>query len=182
MRPNGYVSVVWLAVTIAFVGCGGGSPKSNTPPPTGLKKRVLLSNQQVNTVHLLNAEKDVFTTKNFTVNTPTKLVTAGGQTAVLESALTAITIIDNAKETVTGAGALDDQPVDIAITSDGKTAFAAERNVGEVRFVNTADATVSPIILHVPTARRLVMSPNGIKLFAFSDLQTQITNTFFVID
>jgi hypothetical protein len=181
MRPNGYVSVVWLAVMTTVIGCGG-SPKSTQIPPTGLKKRVLLSNQQTNAVNLLDALKDTFTTKNLSASSPTKLVTASGQTTVLDSAQNTITIIDNTKEAVTGTSVLDDLPLDIAITTDGKTAFAAERNVGEVRFVTTSDASVSPVILHIPDARRLVMSPNGTRLLVFSDPQAQISNSIFVID
>jgi len=170
-----------LAVLVA--GCGGSSSSSGQPKPTGLKKRVLLTNQQSNAINLLDAQKDVFTTKNFGATSPSKVVTAGGQTVVLDSTLADLTIIDNTKEQVTATAVLDDILSDIAITNDGKTAFAAERNLGAVQFVSTADGAVSPSIIHVPAARRLVMSPNGTKLLIFSDPQSQTNiNTFFVID
>src|SRR5438270_526032 len=185
MRPNGYFSAGW-AVLLAAVLAGCGSSSSSTQPkPTGLKKRVLLSNLQSNTVNLLDAQKDVFTTKNMGVATPAKMVTAGGQTVVLDNTQADLTIIDNTKESVTASALLDDLPSDIAITTDGKTAFAAERNLGAVQFAATVDGTVSPSIIHIPAARRLVMSPNGSKLLVFSDPQAQAppnTNTFFIID
>src|SRR5690242_13048018 len=45
MRRNSYLSQIWvLILALAFAGCGS-STSSNQPKPTGLKKRVLLSNQ-----------------------------------------------------------------------------------------------------------------------------------------
>jgi hypothetical protein len=56
----------------------------------------------------------------------------------LDTARTDITIIDNTKETVIFQPVLTDQPVDVAISSDGKTAWAAERSFGFVQSVDTA--------------------------------------------
>ena len=166
----------------AIIGCGS-STSSKQPKPTGLKKRVLVSNQQSSTVNLLDAQKDVFTAKNFGVTSPSKMATSGGQTVVLDSGQLSMTIIDNTKESVTGAAVLDDVPFDVAITKDGTLAFAAERNLGEVRFATTVDGTASPQILHVPSPRRLVMSPGGTKLLVFSDPQTASNiHSIFVID
>jgi hypothetical protein len=165
-----------------MAGCGSSS-SSNQPKPTGLKKRVLLTNTSTNTINLLDAQKDVFSTKTFGANGPTKIITAGGQTVVLDTTQADITIIDNTKEQVTATSLLQDLPSDIALTTDGKTAFAAERNLDGVQFASTSDGTVSPSLLHVPAAQRLVMSPNGSKLLVFSDPQSQTNiNTFFVID
>src|SRR5437763_8456160 len=103
MRRNSYLSQIWVALlALAFAGCGSNTP-SNKPKLTGLKKRVLLSNQVAGAVNLLDAQKDTFTTKNLGVTSPTKLVTAGGITAAMDSAGSAITIIDNATEAVTFA-------------------------------------------------------------------------------
>lgn len=173
-----------MLLAVVAAGCGSSS-SSNQPKPTGLKKRVLLTNEQSNTVNLLDAQKDTFTSKNFGSTGPAKIVTAGGQTAVLDATAANVTIIDNTKESVTGTALLQDVPSDIAITSDGKTAVAAERNLDGVQFISTADGTVSPSTLTVPAARRLVMSPNGSKVLVFSDPQAQVpstAHTFFVID
>jgi hypothetical protein len=183
MRPNGYVSVVWVVVLAAAIGCGSSTPSSSsTPPPTGLSKRVLLTNQQSSTVNLLDAQKNTLTTKTFSAPGASKIVTASGTTLVLDST-PSITVISNATEAVTFTMSLDDQPVDVAITKDGTLAFAAERNLGEVRFGTTVDGAVNPAIFHVPAARRLVMSPNGSKVLVFSDPQIQPNiNSIFVID
>ncbi len=182
MRSNSYVSVVWVILAAAaLAGCGSSSP-SNQPKPTGLKKRVLLSNQQQNIVNLLDAQKDVLSIKNFGATSPTKMVTAGGQTAVLDSAQPNFNIIDNTKEQVTFTPLLADIPVDVALTPDGKVAFLAERNSSLVQFSTTADGAVSPSNIFIPTPRRLVMSPNGTRLLVFTDPQAAITNSFFVVD
>ncbi|HZD95610.1 MAG TPA: hypothetical protein VE133_15210, partial [Candidatus Sulfotelmatobacter sp.] len=185
MRPNGYVSVVWVIVLAAAVtGCGSSS-NSNQPKPSGLIKRVFLTNEQANAVKMLDALKDTFTTKNLGASSPTKLVTAGGQTLVIDSTQPNVSVIDNTKESVTFSLLLNDVPVDVAITSDGKIAFAAERNSNAVQFATTADGAVSPSSISVPSPRRMVMSPNGSKLLVFSDPQSQLTgdtHSFFVID
>src|SRR5262249_14524418 len=120
MRPNGYVLIVWMAALTAVIGCGSSSSSlQNTPPPTGLSKRVLVTNKQSNTVNLLDAKKDTLTTKTFAATGGSKMVTANGTTVVLSDTIANLTVIDNATEVVTFNMALDDQPVDVAITSDG---------------------------------------------------------------
>src|SRR6476646_2562787 len=184
MRRNSYLSKFLVAgLALALAGCGSSS-KSNTPKPTGLKKRVLLSNTSSNTVNLMDAQKDTFTAKNLGAASPTKLVTSGGTTVAMVSAGSAITIIDNATEEVTFPAAIGDQPFDIAISPDGKNAWAAMRNFGFVQSVDTTTGIARPVI-RIGNARRLVMSPKGTKLLVFPDPQAPVppnTSTFFVVD
>jgi hypothetical protein len=184
MRRNSYLSQIWVALlALALAGCGS-STSSNQPKPTGLKKRVLLSNQASGTVNLIDAQKDVFTTKNLGVTSPTKLVTAGGITVAMDSAGSVITVIDNATEAVTFAAPIGDLPFDIAIEPDGKKAWAAMRDFGFVQAVDTTSG-VAFQVLRIANARRLVMSPKGTKLLVFPDPQSQVppnTHTFFVVD
>ena len=185
MRRNSYLSQIWVALlALAFAGCGSSTTPSNQPKPTGLKKRVLLSNQASSTVNLLDAQKDTFTSKNLGAGSPTKMVTAGGTTAAMDSAGSVITIIDNATEAVTFAAPIGDQPFDIAISPDGKKAWAAMREFGFVQAVDTTSGVAFPVI-RISNARRLVMSPKGSKLLVFPDPQSQVppnTHTFFVVD
>lgn len=173
-----------MAALVAVIGCGSSSSSSsNTPPPTGLSKRVLISNQFSNVVQLMDAKKDQLNVKTFAAPGATKMVTSGGQTVVLNSNENDLTIIDNTTEAVSFTMPLDDQPVDIALTTDGKIAFAAERALGEVRFGTTVDGAVNPAIFHIPSASHLVMSPQGTKLLVFSDPQSATgINSIFVID
>jgi DNA-binding beta-propeller fold protein YncE len=184
MRRNSYLSKFLVAgLALALAGCGSSS-KSNTPKPTGLKKRVLLSNTSSNTVNLMDAQKDTFTAKNLGVASPTKMVTSGGTTVAMDNAGSQITIIDNVSETVTFPAPIGDQPFDIAISPDGKNAWAAMRNFGFVQSVDTTTGIARPVI-RIGNARRLVMSPKGTKLLVFPDPQAQVppnTSTFFVVD
>lgn len=157
-----------LGLAVLLAGCGSSSPPSNTPPPTGLKKRVLVSNQQSGVVNIVDGQKDVLAAKTIGASAPTKMVTAGGQTAILDSNVAQISIFDNTKETVTFAPLLADIPTDIVITADGKTVWVAERNNGFVQAVDTATGIVT-VSVPVPSVRRLVLSPNGTELLAFSD-------------
>jgi hypothetical protein len=184
MRRNSYLSQIWVALlALALAGCGSSTP-SNQPKPTGLKKRVLLSNQASSTVNLLDAQKDTFTTKNMGVNSPTKIVTAGGTTVAMDGAGSLLTVIDNATEAVTFASPIGDLPFDIAIEPNGKKVWAAMRDFGFVQAVDTTTGTAFQV-LRISNARRLVMSPKGAKMLVFPDPQSQVppnTHTFFVVD
>src|SRR5712671_380619 len=185
MRRNSYLSQFLVTgLALAMAGCGGSSTSSNTPKPTGLKKRVLLSNTSTSSVNVMDAQKDVFSTKTLGVPSPTKMLTAGGTSIVMDSSGSEITIIDNATEAVTFATPIGDQPFDIAITPDGKNAWAAMRNFGFVQSVDTTTGVAKPV-LRIGNARRLAMSPKGTKLLVFPDPQAQVppnTSTFFVVD
>ena len=166
-----------------MAGCGS-STSANKPKPTGLKKRVLLSNASSGTVTVIDAQKDVLSTKVLAATSPTKLLTAGGTTIAMSSASSEITVIDNPTETVTFPSPIGDQPFDIAISPDGKNAWAAMRNFGFVQSVDTTTGVARPV-LRIGNARRLVMSPKGTKLLVFPDPQGQVppnTHTFFVVD
>jgi hypothetical protein len=184
MRRNSYLSQFLVAgLAVALAGCGSSS-NSSTPKTTGLTKRVLLSNTSSGSINLLDGRKDVPSAKVLSATAPTKMLTAGGTTVVLDSSISEITVIDNATETVTFPAPIGDVPFDIAISPDGKNAWAAMRNFGFVQSVDTTTGTARPVI-RIANARRLVMSPKGTKLLVFPDPQAQVppnTNTFFVVD
>lgn len=164
------LSILILTLAALLAGCSSSATSSPapTPRPTGLKKRVLLSNQQSNVVNIIDAQKDVPSTKSIPASAPTKMVTGGGQTAILDSNTPQVSIFDNTKEVTTFAPLVADTPTDIVITPDGKTVWVAERNNGFVQSIDTASGVVTNSI-PVPSVRRLVLSPNGTQLLAFSD-------------
>jgi DNA-binding beta-propeller fold protein YncE len=184
MRRNSYLSHLLVAsLALAIAGCGS-STSNNTPKPTGLKKRVLISNTAAGTVTVLDAQRDVSSTKILGATSPTKMLTAGGTTIAMSSTSSLITVIDNPTEAVTFPAPIGDQPFDIAISPDGKNAWAAMRNFGFVQSVDTTTGVARPV-LRISNARRLVMSPQGSKLLVFPDPQGQVppnTSTFFVVD
>lgn len=187
MRGKKYVRGAWSGLLLAglLVGCGSNSSSTNkTPPPTGISKRVLLSNTSTGTVNLIDANRDTFSTKVFGANSPTKILTSGGTTIVLNSSIDEISIIDNKTEAVTFVPLLANIPFDIALSPDGKTAWAAVRNPGFVQQVDTTTGAITKSVI-VPSVSRLVMSPNGSKLLAFSDDPQSVPttpNSLFVID
>jgi hypothetical protein len=184
MRRNSYLSHFLVAsLALAMAGCGS-STSNNTPKPTGLKKRVLISNTAASTVTVMDAQKDTFSAKVLGVSSPTKMLTAGGTTIAMDSSNSLISIIDDPTETVTFQAPIGDQPFDIAISPDGKNAWAAMRNFGFVQSVDTTTGVARPV-LRLGNARRLVMSPKGTKLLVFPDPQGQVppnTSSFFVVD
>ena len=162
------------------------TPTPSNPNPTRLKKRVLVSTNSPTGggVLIMDGLHDVLAIQTVAVTNPGKMVTANGETVFLDTTLSQITIFNNAGEVVFFTTPMQGQPVDIAITSDGKTAFAAIKNKGVVEAVDTATGNLTATI-SVPTAARLVMSPNGTKLLVFSDDPQAIPSTpnaFFVID
>lgn len=197
MRREKSVLPIWiLGLSTLLAGCGSSSSQKNTNPPTGLKKRVLVSNEhggaaQTGVINIIDAEKDVFSQKTIGVNLPARMVTAGGQTAILNASFAQVSIFDNTKESITFAPLVADVPSDVVISQDGKTVWVAERNNGFVQSIDTGSGTVTNSI-PVPSVERLVLSPSGTKLLCFSanpqglpgpsSTPDIFKNAFFVID
>jgi hypothetical protein len=185
MRLNSHLSQLWIVILALLVaGCGGSSSSStSTAPLTGLKKRVLVSNVLNGTINFVDAQKDVLNSKTLAATSVSKMITAGGTTIGMDSAGSQLAIIDNPTETVTFNAAVGDQPFDIAISPDGKTAWAAMPNFGFVQSVDTTTGIANPVI-RIGNASRLVMSPNGTKMLIFLNPQANIApkNTFIVLD
>lgn len=191
MHSKKYVSGILVGViAVLLAGCGSSyssSTSSNTPPVTGIKKRVLVSNISPTggDVMIIDGQKNSFSTKAIAATQPSKMVTAAGQTVILNSTTSQVSLFDNATEQVTFTPALQGQPFDIAISPEGKTAYAAIKNVGTVEVMSVAGGNVaaSPT---VPSVARLVEGLNAHKLLAFADdpqgLVAPNTNSFFVID
>lgn len=186
MRREKYVFIGWIAaLAIGVAGCGGSSSSTSTQAAvSGLTKRVLITNSQSGAVQILDGQNDKFN-RSLATTAPTRIVTAGGQTVVLNSGIANISVIDNTKETVSAVATLLNPATDVAISTDGKTAYAAVRNSGLVEVFSTASGNLVATV-PVPSVTRLVMGPKGHKLLAFSDdpqtLAGANANAFVVID
>src|ERR1700757_1604494 len=103
MRRNSFFFPVWvMALVAAVAGCGGSSSSTTqTAPPTGIKKRVLGTNQQTSTVNIIDGQRDTVSTKTLAASGANKIITSGGTTVVMDGVNPNITIIDNATEAVT---------------------------------------------------------------------------------
>src|SRR5262249_22348379 len=186
MRRENYVLIVEVAaLCVCLAGCGS-SNKTTQNPLSGLKKRVLITNSQNGAVQLLDAQGDKFN-KALGTAAPTRIVTSvsSGITVVLNSTVALISIIDNTKEAVSNVGVLAAPASDVAVSPDGKRAYAAVRSQGLVEVFDTSNGNLVTTI-SVPSATRLVMGPKGSKLLAFADdpqaLASPNTDAFFVID
>jgi len=186
MRRKKYVFTICLAACAIWVaGCGGSSSGTTTTVSvSGLKKRVLITNSQSGAVQLLDGQNDKFNRALLTAS-PTRIVTSGGMSVVLNSGALTVAVIDNTKETVSAVTSLLNTASDVAISTDGKTGYAAVRNSGLVEIFSTASGNLVTTVT-VPSVSRLVMGPKGHKLLAFADdpqtLPGANANAFFVID
>jgi len=192
---------------LSITSCG--SSQASTKKTSGLKKRVLISNTLGNAfidrtgilrpgtgaVNIMDASADRFVSQNnplsdlfpalhINATGAAGMATAGGITAVINASGRTLTLIDNTKEEATHEVTFVERVEDVAVSPDGKTAYAAVRNTGHVAIVNTADGTTT--FVSVPSPRRLVLSPDGSRLLVFADdpqtLPPPQTNAFFLID
>jgi len=186
--PSLNLAALFSIVLLLLAGCSYNGPSNNAATPggnttTGLKKRVLISNQQTGTVFIVDAQRDQMSNAVLTAPGGSKMITTGGFTAVLESGTNnTVNFINDSTEVAVPQIALPASVEDIALKADGSVAYAAVRDAGVVNAVAQTGGSNIPVT--VPTARRLAISPNGTKLLAFADdPQTLATpNAFFVID
>jgi hypothetical protein len=210
-KPWNYVCLHTLLVTsfsLSLTNCG--TSQATAKKTSGLKKRVLVSNTignvalDPNTGRLVpgtgavdivdgssdrfvsqgNPLSDLFPVLHVDARGAAGMATAGGTTAVINAASPGLIFIDNAKEEATREVPLVQLVEDVAMSPDGKAAYAAIRNTGQVAIVTVADGLAT--FVPVPSPRRLVLSPNGTKLLVFADdpqtLPPPRTNAFFVVD
>src|SRR5439155_25095131 len=97
LRPSILALGIALA-TVMIVGCGGAPPSTPATMTSGIKKRVLLSNQQSGSVLIVDATKDTLTNSGFTVFGATRMATNGGTSAVISSSGSNVGLFDDVKE------------------------------------------------------------------------------------
>lgn len=176
MQPRRNFAIFGTALLALFLAsCGGSNSSQQQNQTTGLKKRVLVSNQTIGVVTIIDALLDK-QASTIGLSGADKMVTSSGITVVNQNGFSSISVINNAAEQVAQSPQLAARAEDIAISPDGKTVFAAVHNAGTVDFI-TSDGTITPV--NVPGVNRLVLSPNGTKLLAFTDTPT---NSFVAID
>jgi uncharacterized lipoprotein YajG len=207
MRRRKYVRKCVSKIAVAFAGaallagCGSSSSSSSSGPPvSGLKKRVLLTNSVVNPsvlevtptsagLTIVDAQKDTLA-KALSSSPFSKILTASGQSVLLNVGARQITFVDNTKEQVTFSPVLVGQPFDIAMSSDGKTVYAAVRDNGLVEAVATSNGNIAAAV-PIPSVTRLVEGPMEQRLLAFSDDPQNLVgstngvpnaNSFFVVN
>lgn len=180
----------WCLAIALLVGCGGSSASSSSPTspaptpapspvPTPLPAIALVSDNQSGTLLIVDTQKDTIVG---TVNTssPAKMVSAGGVTVIQNNTAPSMALFNNASRTITATVTLGAIPVDVAISPDGKTAWAAESN-GTIEKVDTATAAVVKTVT-AAGVQRLVMSTQGTWLLGFVDnANALIAHGFYLI-
>jgi hypothetical protein len=180
MRVSVYVLGALAAIFV--VGCGSSSSSSTTVKPSGLSKRVLISNQSQNALSMLNASKDTLF-RTISASGPGKMVHSGNFTAIL-SASPELQVFDGTTEQISQTILLQDVPSDVILSQDGGIGWVAERNSSIVQVASTLNGTVAASI-PIPDANKLVMGPNFTRFLAFSDDPQHALsnpNAFFVVD
>lgn len=180
---------VTLAV-ILLASCGGSNPAANTAPTTsGVTKRAFVSNEFGNAVQIADANSDKLNSHTIAAGTsPQTIVVSGDKKTTLVFGATGntVSVVDNATESGSASVTLPGYSDSLAVSTDGKKAYAAIRNansstgtpLGVVTIIDLTAKTVSSV--DVPLARRLVLGPSGAKLLVFSDDPN--VNSVFIID
>jgi hypothetical protein len=136
---------------------------------------LLASDNTSGAVDVIDAKTDLII-GTVAVASPGKMVSAGGTTIIQSTLSSSVAIFDNATETIRFTVVLPAQPVDVAITPDGTTAWVAENN-GTVQSINTVTSAITNTFA-VANVQRLVFNPTGPTILALNDT---IATTFAAI-
>lgn len=177
------------ALTLLLASCGGSSSSTTKKPVTSgdqFPNRVYVSNTFFGQINILDSAKDAATAFRVTgMVAPTKMVLSPGQyVLVFDSNSKALNFVDLDTESTTTSFTLNTDTDSMVLSSDGKFAYVALRNLSEVAFVDVVNKTIAafpavpavpgtPAI--IPQARRLLLSKDGTKLLVFSDDSDSIT-------
>src|SRR5215472_15320158 len=156
-----------------LIGCGG---SSSTTVPSGVKDRVLVSNQLISSglasgdLVIVDAQKDL--QQAATVSTggaPGTLLLSPDKksTLALDASAKAVYTIDNGTEVLSGTTAFAGAPTSAVIMPDNLTAYAAIPTAGTINVFNYTTFAITNNI-SVLSVRTLVLSHNASTLLAFS--------------
>ncbi|MGH9603759.1 MAG: YncE family protein, partial [Terriglobales bacterium] len=166
-----------LLLAAALVACSGGTtPPSEQPTTSQLTNRVLVTNSFASRVNIVDGDTD--RVSPFVIgggSAPTIMAVSSDKrrTLIFASANNGVTVIDNATEGTLGQVALPGLADSLVAGNDGTRGYAAVRNAGVVVVIDITNGSTTSIA--VPAARRLVLSPGGTRLLAFSDDSDSVT-------
>src|SRR5882724_6616970 len=181
LKKSGIVFV--LLATAGWVSCGGGGSSRPQRSQTFLAKRAFITNSSTTNgaavVSIIDATKDLFGNHAMTVAPGTNVIatTIPGKVSVVSSKTTnQVAIIDNTLEGVRSAISLPAETESMAVTPDGRFAFAAVHNTNSIEVIDLSNSVLcttltttcrGPITVNAPT--KIVLSGDGKVLLAFSD-------------
>jgi hypothetical protein len=172
-----------LIAAAGWVSCGGGGNSSKQQRNlTFLAKRAFITDSSTTNgagvVSIIDANKDLFGNHAITVSPGTNVIatTIPGKVSVVSSKTTnQVAIIDNTLEGVRNSVSLPAETESMAVTPDGKFAFASVHNTNSIEILDlsnnllcttTTTTCHGPITISAPT--KIVLSGDGKKLLAFS--------------
>jgi len=184
-----------LIATAGWVSCGGGGSSQPRLNLTFLAKRAFITNSSSTNgsavVSIIDAVKDLFGNHAITVAPGTNVIatTIPGKVSVVASKTTnQVAIIDNTLEGVRNTVSLPAETESMAVTPDGRFAFASVHNSNTVEVLDlsnnllcTAATTTcrGPITISAPI--KVLLNGEGSKLLAFSSDPAH-ADSVFVID
>ncbi len=175
-----------LAIAVlGITGCGGNSVTTETKvsklPPSGLTKRVFITNEFTGRINVLDASTDQASSAAIVLGGDLQLLVPIGTTSTLvyNRGNNTVTLVGNHSEAVSGNSiTLPGVTEQILLSADGKTAYAPILATAEVAVLDLTNRVVSAHITGIPGIRRLVMNKAGSKILAFSNDQ----DFFYVIN
>lgn len=184
-----------LIATVGWVSCGGGGSSTPQRNQTFLAKRAFITNSSTTNgsgvVSIIDAAKDFFGNHAITVAPGTNVIATSipGKVSVVSSKTTnQLAIIDNALEGVRSTISLPAETESMAVTPDGRFAFAAVHNTNSIEIIDLSNSVLcttltstcrGPITVNAPT--KIVLSGDGKVLLAFSD-NSIAADSVYVID
>lgn len=180
-----WTAVLLLVPVLLLSACGGGDESKKEEEQqrvvtSGVKQRALVANEfnleGSNFLHIVDAATDTMTFFRVRLGTgPRMMVTAGGRTLVFASNQNILSLVENSEEREIGRAQLSGVAESIALSPDGKIAYAAVRSTGQVVVADFSSSTPTLNIVSVPTVRNIVLNRTGTKLLAFSDDTNSLT-------
>lgn len=179
------IPVIFLAVSVALVNCGGSSSAGTRT--SGIAYRAFVSNPVASGINIVNAETDLRATTvgpisagatpGMMVVTPNRsltLVFSGYGTATPDNVLS---IIDNTKESSAGQIQLHHPTESIVVSPDSSTAYVAipqapvvEQSQGVIELLGLTGQNPPTLVgeIAIPSVQYLSINNGGDRLLAFS--------------
>jgi hypothetical protein len=184
-----------LIAAAGWVSCGGGGSSTPQRAQTFLAKRAFITNSSstngAGVVSIIDAAKDVFGNHAMTVAPGSNVIATSisGKVSVVSSKTTAqVSIIDNTLEAVRSSISLPAETESMAVTPDGRFAFAAVHNTNSIEILDLSNGVLCTTLtttcrgpLTVSAPIKIVLNGEGSKLLAFSSDPVK-ADSVFVID
>lgn len=182
------ISALAILLSLGLAGCGANNSVATT---SGFKSRVFATNSYSSSLQIVDATDEAVSPITIAVGTtPTIMAVPPGSkpslTLVLNSATNTVSVVTNSSESVAGNITLLGPAVAL-LAQNTTTGYAALRDqpcgasAGAIAVMDIASSFTVTQYLCVPFVDRLVLSPDGSILLAFSDPASSSPNSVYPI-